>query len=189
MLCRRANPGDVERLLLDIAAQDGKPVRIGFSKDPGQAKALLSVLALARSPRSTACCTPSASTISPPPRRPSSTILIGPSARNPKFESIFLQQRDAMGRAARMAISSLTSIDGVPDCAKRAMRRATRPNAGGLAAGDMAGLARGRARRSARVQSASRTVSIRGMTCWPVSTRVGNVQNNDPSLIEPIATE
>jgi putative SOS response-associated peptidase YedK len=25
------------------------------------------------------------------------------------------------------------------------------------------------------------------MTCWPVSTRVGNVQNNDPSLIEPIA--
>ena len=26
-----------------------------------------------------------------------------------------------------------------------------------------------------------------GMTCWPVSTRVGNVKNNDPSLIEPIA--
>ena len=23
------------------------------------------------------------------------------------------------------------------------------------------------------------------MTCWPVSTRVGNVKNNDPSLIEP----
>jgi putative SOS response-associated peptidase YedK len=22
------------------------------------------------------------------------------------------------------------------------------------------------------------------MTCWPVSTRVGNVKNNDPSLIE-----
>ena len=28
-----------------------------------------------------------------------------------------------------------------------------------------------------------------GMTCWPVSTRVGNVKNNDPSLIEPIAAE
>jgi putative SOS response-associated peptidase YedK len=27
-----------------------------------------------------------------------------------------------------------------------------------------------------------------GMTCWPVSTRVGNVKNNDPSLIEPLAT-
>jgi hypothetical protein len=28
-------------------------------------------------------------------------------------------QRDAMGRAARMAISSLTSIDGVPRCLSR----------------------------------------------------------------------
>ena len=27
------------------------------------------------------------------------------------------------------------------------------------------------------------------MICWPVSTRVGNVNNNDPSLIEPIAAE
>jgi putative SOS response-associated peptidase YedK len=26
-----------------------------------------------------------------------------------------------------------------------------------------------------------------GMTCWPVDKRVGNVKNNDPSLIEPIA--
>jgi putative SOS response-associated peptidase YedK len=25
------------------------------------------------------------------------------------------------------------------------------------------------------------------MVGWPVSTRVGNVKNNDPSLIEPIA--
>ena len=25
------------------------------------------------------------------------------------------------------------------------------------------------------------------MTCWPVSPRVGNVKNNDQSLIEPIA--
>jgi putative SOS response-associated peptidase YedK len=25
------------------------------------------------------------------------------------------------------------------------------------------------------------------MTCWPVSLRVGNVKNNDPSLIEPVA--
>jgi putative SOS response-associated peptidase YedK len=27
------------------------------------------------------------------------------------------------------------------------------------------------------------------MTCWPVSARVGNVKNNDPSLIEPLAAE
>jgi len=25
------------------------------------------------------------------------------------------------------------------------------------------------------------------MVCWPVSTRVGNVQNNDPSLTDPVA--
>jgi predicted phage terminase large subunit-like protein len=33
----RANPGDVERLLLDTAAQDGQCVEIGFGQDPGQA--------------------------------------------------------------------------------------------------------------------------------------------------------
>src|SRR5262249_4760691 len=37
MVRRRANPGDVENLLLDTAMQDGKRVRIGFGKDPGQA--------------------------------------------------------------------------------------------------------------------------------------------------------
>jgi len=37
MVHRRANPGDTEKLLLDSAAQDGKRVRIGFGKDPGQA--------------------------------------------------------------------------------------------------------------------------------------------------------
>jgi putative SOS response-associated peptidase YedK len=26
-----------------------------------------------------------------------------------------------------------------------------------------------------------------GMTCWPVSTRVGSVKNNDPSVIKPVA--
>jgi len=24
------------------------------------------------------------------------------------------------------------------------------------------------------------------MACWPVSSRVGNVKNNDPSLVEPV---
>jgi putative SOS response-associated peptidase YedK len=28
-----------------------------------------------------------------------------------------------------------------------------------------------------------------GMTCWPVSPRVGNVKNNDRSLIEPISAQ
>ena len=37
MVRGRANPGDVEKLLLNTAAQDGKRVRIGFGQDPGQA--------------------------------------------------------------------------------------------------------------------------------------------------------
>ena len=37
MVRARANPGDVEQLLLNTAAQDGKRVTIGFGQDPGQA--------------------------------------------------------------------------------------------------------------------------------------------------------
>jgi predicted phage terminase large subunit-like protein len=37
MVCARANPGDVERLMLNTATQDGKKVTIGFGQDPGQA--------------------------------------------------------------------------------------------------------------------------------------------------------
>src|SRR5436190_1992063 len=33
----RANPGDVERLLLNTAMQDGNRVQVGFGQDPGQA--------------------------------------------------------------------------------------------------------------------------------------------------------
>src|ERR1700738_144252 len=36
-------------------------------------------------------------------------------------------------------------------------------------------------------QSPARTLSGREMTCWPVSPRAGDVKNNHPSLIEPIA--
>jgi predicted phage terminase large subunit-like protein len=37
MVRARANPGDVERLMLNTATQDGKQVKIGFGQDPGQA--------------------------------------------------------------------------------------------------------------------------------------------------------
>jgi len=37
VLRARANPGDVERLLLNTATQDGKRVVVGFGQDPGQA--------------------------------------------------------------------------------------------------------------------------------------------------------
>jgi phage terminase large subunit-like protein len=33
----RANPGDVERLLINTATQDGKRVEVGFGQDPGRA--------------------------------------------------------------------------------------------------------------------------------------------------------
>jgi hypothetical protein len=36
-------------------------------------------------------------------------------------------------------------------------------------------------------QSAVAPYPSEELTCWPVSARVGNVQNNDPNLIEPIA--
>lgn len=39
----------------------------------------------------------------------------------------------------------------------------------------------------ARLKSMLAPYSSEGVTCWPVSARVGNVKNNDPSLIEPIA--
>jgi predicted phage terminase large subunit-like protein len=37
MVRGRANPGDVERLVLNTATQYGNRVRIGFGRDPGQA--------------------------------------------------------------------------------------------------------------------------------------------------------
>jgi predicted phage terminase large subunit-like protein len=37
MVRGRANPGDIDRLLLNTATQDSNRVRIGFGKDPGQA--------------------------------------------------------------------------------------------------------------------------------------------------------
>jgi putative SOS response-associated peptidase YedK len=30
---------------------------------------------------------------------------------------------------------------------------------------------------------------LKAMLAWPVSPRVGNVKNNDPSLIEPISAQ
>jgi putative SOS response-associated peptidase YedK len=40
----------------------------------------------------------------------------------------------------------------------------------------------------ARLKSLLAPYPSDGMVCWPVSARVGNVRNNDPSLIEPVAS-
>jgi hypothetical protein len=71
--------------------------------------------------------------------------------------------------------------------AERALRGATQSNSGGPGTRGMAGLARRRDSGPAPTQSPSRLLPVRGVTCWPVSMGVGNVKNNDPSLIEPIA--
>jgi len=38
-----------------------------------------------------------------------------------------------------------------------------------------------------RVKARAQRRNSDEMICWPVSARVGNVKNNDPSLTEPIA--
>ena len=45
----------------------------------------------------------------------------------------------------------------------------------------------GRATREATLKSLLAPYPSDGMIAWPVSLSVGNVKNNDPSLIEPIA--
>ena len=39
---------------------------------------------------------------------------------------------------------------------------------------------------AARLKALLSPYPAQEMACWPVSTRVGNVQNNDASLIEPV---
>ena len=41
----------------------------------------------------------------------------------------------------------------------------------------------------AQLQAMLAPYPVEEMTCWPVSARVGNVKNNDPGLIEPIAVD
>jgi putative SOS response-associated peptidase YedK len=53
----------------------------------------------------------------------------------------------------------------------------------------MADLARGGAGGASPLKALLEPYPSERMTCWPVSARVGNVKNNDPSLIETIAAE
>ena len=59
----------------------------------------------------------------------------------------------------------------------------------GPGAGGMADLARGGAGGASPLKALLEPYPSERMTCWPVSARVGNVKNNDPSLIETIAAE
>jgi putative SOS response-associated peptidase YedK len=55
-----------------------------------------------------------------------------------------------------------------------------------LAPETLAGLARGGADDPAKLKALLAPYPSEAMTCWPVSARVGNVKNNDASLIEPL---
>ena len=40
---------------------------------------------------------------------------------------------------------------------------------------------------SEQLKAVLRPYPAEDMTCWPVSARVGNVRNNDPTLVEPVS--
>ena len=72
------------------------------------------------------------------------------------------------------------------DDAERTMRRASQPNAGGRETWSAwLGEEPSDVRQFKAMIAPYRSEE---MTCWPVSTRVGNVKNNDPSLIEPLVS-
>jgi len=77
------------------------------------------------------------------------------------------------------------------DDPKRAVRGASQSDAGSPRAGDMAGPAwLGEEPADPRqLKALLAPYPSAAMTCWPVSLRVGNVTNNDASLIEPIALQ
>jgi putative SOS response-associated peptidase YedK len=70
--------------------------------------------------------------------------------------------------------------------AERIMRGAAQPDARGIETGRLALVARRAADRAGAGQGAADPYPSDGMIAWPVSPRVGNVKNNDPSLIEPV---
>jgi hypothetical protein len=84
-------------------------------------------------------------------------------------------------------IRILRSDSGSPRAAKRAVRRAPRPNASHPGARRLAGMVGEEPADPARLKALLCPYPAEEMTCWPVSTRVGNVRNNGASLIEPAA--
>jgi putative SOS response-associated peptidase YedK len=53
--------------------------------------------------------------------------------------------------------------------------------------GHVAGMARRATGRRGAAEIAAGPYPSDAMICWPVSARVGNIRNNDSSLIEPVA--
>ena len=73
------------------------------------------------------------------------------------------------------------------DDTERIVRGASQPHARGAATRRMAVVARRTAGGLPQLKALLAPCPSNEMICWRVSIRVGNVKNNDPSLIEPIA--
>jgi hypothetical protein len=71
--------------------------------------------------------------------------------------------------------------------AERAVRAAAQSHAGGPEIRALAGWLGEEPAETSAVKALLAPLPSDGMTCWPVGARVGNVKNNDASLIEPIA--
>jgi hypothetical protein len=71
--------------------------------------------------------------------------------------------------------------------AERTLCRDPQSHAGDPRARDVAGVAREEPAEPAQLKALLAPYPADQMTLWPVDKRVGNVKNNDPSLIEPIA--
>jgi len=67
------------------------------------------------------------------------------------------------------------------------VRRVARSDAGHSRSSELAGLAWEGAHRSSAAEGDARALPVRRDDVWPVRARVGNVKNNDASLIEPLA--
>jgi len=69
------------------------------------------------------------------------------------------------------------------------MRRGTQPNAGGPWADAWPAWLGEEPVDPRQLKALLAPYPSEAMTCWPVSARVGNVKNNDPTLIEPTAAK
>ena len=69
---------------------------------------------------------------------------------------------------------------------EQAVRGDPQPDASGLKARSAASLARREPADTPQLKALLAPYPSEEMVAWPISPRVGNVKNNDPSLIEPI---
>jgi hypothetical protein len=73
--------------------------------------------------------------------------------------------------------------------AERAVRGASQPDAGGPQSRDLAAWLGEEPADARQLKGLLAPYPSEEMFAWPIGPRVGNVKNNDPSLVEPIALQ